>query len=56
MPLPSEDALRIKVGLLPHRKFVCNQDSDSEDDDETWKPNKAKPTKSLLLSIMFSYV
>ena len=50
MPLPSENALRIKVGLIPRRKFVCNKDSDDDDDgdDETWKPNKPKPAQSLL--------
>ena len=51
MPLPSENSLRIKVGLIPHRKFVCNKDSDNDDDDVTWKPNKSKPTQSRLISM-----
>ena len=45
MPLPSENALRIKVGLMPHRKLVCKADSDNSDDDTTWKPYMGKSTK-----------
>ena len=50
MPLPSENALRVKVGLLPHRKFVVKKDTDDDEDDETWKPSNPKTTKSFLLS------
>ena len=52
MPLPSENALRMKVGLTPNRKFFCDKDGDSDDDDndENWKPYKPKPSQLLLQS------
>ena len=50
MPLPSENALRVKVGLPPHRKLVCKPNSDGSGDDETWKPYKKKSTKSSMQS------
>ena len=57
MPLPSENALRIKVGLMPHRKLVCKPGSDNSDDDTTWKPTKRKSAKpNIISSLIFLLV
>ena len=53
MPLPSKNALRIKVGLMPHHKLVCKADNDNSDDDSTWKPCKGKSTKPNMQSSLF---
>ena len=50
MPLPSENDLRIKVGLPVHRKFVIGKEESKNDDDETWRPYKPKVKKPALQS------
>ena len=50
MPLPSENDLRIKVGLPVHRKFVIGKEESKNDDDEAWRPYKSKVKKPALQS------
>ena len=49
MPSPSENDLRIKVGLPVYRNFVIGKEESKNDDHKAWRPYKPKLKKPALL-------